>query len=551
MAIKKILLFILACIVFCACKPQYTENKIILQAESLLFSNPDSAYILLSSIKNPEKLSKADYAAWCLHYTHAQYKLYKDIKSYRLINTAISYYNRTDLVEYNGTAYYLAGCIAQMKNNNKLAISSYKKAANLLEQTNNEDLKGLNYFKIGHIYFQDNLFNQSSIYYKKTMICFTRSGNKRYLAYSYRAMSDLYNTLKYPFKDVVKSIDSAISLSKEAGDSTNYYNSISRKGELLYKIDTQTSKGLLLLGYHFLPSNKYEFAVFLSFIYSQLNMNDSAKYYLNIALTDTSTVNKSLIYQAAAYVSKGSGNQNQAFNYIEKAYITRDSAFQQSNLNQLYRIDKQYDLTEQQKENAQLKIANQQKVIIITGLTLIALVILYILLLVRIRHKRIQAKLELENQRLEFENATKKMENEQKRNLLLAKLKNKIDNTLQFNRLKMGFQDANKQDEFMKEIAKQAIISEKEWKYYTDEVNHLFDNKITELKNRIPVLDSLDLIIISLICLDIDITNSCNLLDITSNTMYTRRVRLKAKLEVAKEMDLETWVKQNVAFYQL
>jgi tetratricopeptide (TPR) repeat protein/predicted Holliday junction resolvase-like endonuclease len=550
MSFKNIIFIIISCIVFAACKPGYTENKTILQAESVLYSQPDSAYCLLTSIENPEELSEADYAAWCLHYTHAQYKLYMDIKSDSLINMAINYFNRTDLVGYTGTAYYLAGCIAQKLQDNKRAMSAYKHAADLLEKTDKEDLKGLNYFKIGHIYFQDNLDNQSLTYYKKSASCFTRSGNKRYLAYSYRVLSDLYTTLKYPFKDAINCIDQAIKLSKEAGDSINYYSNISRKGELLINTDYQESKRLLLRGYHFIPDNRCEIAVFLSLVYYQLNMIDSARYYLNTILPDSTSVNKSMICLAGAYVSKGEGNHDQAFHYLKKAYVLNDSSFQRSTRNQLYRIDKQYDLTEKQKENAQLKIANQQKVIIIIGLTLIVLAILFILLLLRSRHKSIQAKLELENQRLEFENSTKRMENEQKRTLLLAKLKNKIENTLQFNRLKMGFQDADKHDEFIMEVAKQAIISEKEWKYYIDEVNHLFDNKINELKARITGLTPHDLIVISLICLDIDITNACNLLDMSSNTMYTRRVRLKNKIGITKEVDLEKWLKQNVAIYE-
>ncbi len=549
MYFRKIIIILLSCLALAACKPGYTKNKTILHAESIMCSNPDSAYRLLSAIKNPERLSEADYAAWCLHYTHAQYKLYMDIKSDSLINIAIHYFDKTKLIECRGIAYYLSGCIAQMHQDNKRAMSAYKRAANLLEETNNEDLKGLNYFKIGHIYFQDNLDNQSLTYYKKSANCFVHSGNKRYLAYTYRVISDLYNTLKYPFKELVNSIDLAIRLSKEAGDSINYYSNITRKGELLFKTNHLDSKRLLLQGYHFIPENRCEIAAFLSLVYSQLNMNDSATYYLNIALTDSSTANKVLIYQAAAYAAKGEGNHNKAFSYLEKVNILNDSSFQKSARNQLYRIDKQYDLTEKQKENAKLKIANQQKIIIITWLSLAVLTILIILLLIRYRHKQKQAAYELENQRLQFEIATKKIENEQKRKLLLAKLQSKLENTLQFNRLKIGFRDADKHDEFMKEIARQAIISEKEWQYYTDEVNHLFDNKINELKARATGLTPLDLIVISLICLDIDIANACSLLDMSSNTMYTRRVRIKSRLGIDKELDLEEWVKQNVAVY--
>jgi len=80
---KKIVYFscTLIILIFCSCKAKYTHNKLILDAEEMLASKPDSALILLSSIQSPESLPAADYAAWCLHYTHAQYKCYEDINS--------------------------------------------------------------------------------------------------------------------------------------------------------------------------------------------------------------------------------------------------------------------------------------------------------------------------------------------------------------------------------------------------------------------------------------------------------------------------------------
>jgi len=119
---RKIYFFAILCIILASCKPKYTENETILRAESLLNSAPDSAYYLLLSIKYPERLSKADYAAWCIHYTNAQYKLYKEIKSDSLIQLAINYYSKSDLTKYNGTAHYLSGCISQMHKNNKKAM---------------------------------------------------------------------------------------------------------------------------------------------------------------------------------------------------------------------------------------------------------------------------------------------------------------------------------------------------------------------------------------------------------------------------------------------
>jgi tetratricopeptide (TPR) repeat protein len=536
-------LFVLLCLMLASCQPHYTHNETILKAESLLYTAPDSAYRLLLSIKHPEKLPKGDYAAWCLNYTHVQYKLYMQFKSDSIINIAINYYSDKDLPKYSGTAYYLSGCIAVQFNQNKKAMLAFKQANNLLKNTKEDNLKGLVDFNIGHAYFQDDLSYQSLHYYEESFRYFKRAKNKLYQAYAYRAISDLYCKMDYPFEKVIHYTDIAIQLSKEAGDSINYYNNIVRKGELFSVRDYSKSIEFLLKGYYSLSTKKSECAAFLSTTYSKLNQMDSARYYLKVALKDTLTLNQTLINNiAGAYVAKGEGNLNQAFHYLEKAYNTRDTITQKSILNQLYRIDKQYDLEQKEKENARLKIANQRQTIVITVLTIVVLVVLLILLLIRIRNKQKQAAYEIEKQRLEFEVTKKKIENEQKRQLLLAKLKSRIENTLQFNRLKMGWLQQDKHEEFVAEITKQAVIAVEEWQYYIDEVNHLFDGRIASLKTEFATLTLNDLIVTALICLDVDISNCCSLLDISSNTMYNRRKRIKSRVGIDKDIDLEDWI---------
>lgn len=535
---------VLVCLMLGSCKTDYTKNEIILKAESLLYTAPDSSYNLLSSIKNPEKLPAADYAAWCLNYTHAQYKLYMDIKSDSVINIAVQYYSKRDLAKYTGTAYYLSGCIAKMHHDNKKAMLAYKKADDVLKLTNENDLKGLVNFYIGVIYGKDDLFNLSLNYYYKSLSCFKQSKNIKYQAYAYRAIADTYNEMNYPLNKSIYYTDLAIRFSKQANDSVNYYNNISRKGELLSKQDYAASTDLLLQGYKYLPSHKQELAAFLAFTHSQLNKFDLARHYLNIALSDTSNANSKLIpYLAAAYVFKGEGDLSQAFLYLEKAYTINDSTSQKSILNQLYRIDKQYDLVRKEKENSKLRIANQQKVIAITLLTTVVLIVLIIMLLIRSNHKQKQVALEMINQQLRSENV-------QKRELLLVKLQNRIENTLQFNQLKLGFLEKDKHDEFIKEITKQAVISEKERQYYIDEVNRLFDGKVIGLTTTIPGLTPSDLIVISLICMKIDIADSCSLLGMNSNTMYVRRKRIKIRIGIDKDIDLDEWVMQHVAVYE-
>ena len=123
MNIKKTTLVISILISLLACKPEYTKNKTILEAEKVMFSSPDSAYKLLKSINQPEKLPEADYAAWCLHYVHAKFKLYiDDKKDTNLLKFATDYFQKNGSEKYLGTAYYLNGRIANDIENKKLLL---------------------------------------------------------------------------------------------------------------------------------------------------------------------------------------------------------------------------------------------------------------------------------------------------------------------------------------------------------------------------------------------------------------------------------------------
>jgi len=227
---------------------------------------------------------------------------------------------------------------------------------------------------------------------------------------------------------------------------------------------------------------------------------------------------------------------------LEKAYENRDSTFEESIRSQVYRIDKQYDLTQKEKENAELKISRRNGIIVIALLIIGILILSIIALLANNRYKRKQAEHAIEKQRMQYEIEAKHTENIQKRQLLLAKLQNKIENTLRFNQLRTGLLQQDKQAAFMDEITKQAIISEKEWQYYIDEINHLFDGRISHLLEEYAGLTQADLMVIALICLQKDVADCCSLLNMTQNTMYTRRKRIKKRISLDTDVDLEKWL---------
>ena len=534
-------------ILFISCQPHYTKNETLLRAEAILFTSPDSASRILTSIVHPEKLSKADYAAWCLLYTHAQSKLHKEITSDSLIQVSILYYKDSKMVKQSATAFYLLGCMERNLHKNEKALEAFKQAEYILKGTNENSLKGMTAHNIGNICRQDERYIPSLAYFRKSLQYFKFTGERNYQAYAYRDISNMYYQLDYPFDSVLHYSNLALRLSKEAGDSANYFNIMARQGELLHEKDHIRSNEYLLQGYRFFPAQRPYYASLLAFNYTKLHQPDSAKYYLQISLNDTAKINSHVTkYLVAAYLAKEEGNNKLAYDYMEKAYNNRDTVFQQRIRNNLHQIDKQFDLTRKEEENAVLKIANQKKVIWIALVTIAGMIIILLLLLINKQHKKRQAIQEIEKQQLEFVIQVKQLENNQKKELLLSKLQNRVENTLRFNRLNIGVLNQEKKEEFMDEMRKQSTLGENEWQYYIDEVNNLFDQQITHLSLKHIQLTSSDKMVITLVCLGLDISDCCSLLNMKKNAMYHRRNIIKERMGLIKEEDLEDWINKNV-----
>ena len=99
-----------------------------------------------------------------------------------------------------------------------------------------------------------------------------------------------------------------------------------------------------------------------------------------------------------------------------------------------------------------------------------------------------------------------------------------------------------KKEKFLEEITKQSTLTEKDWPDFIKEVDNLFESRISKLKEEFSELTESDCVVIALICLKINIPNSCILLDMIKNTMYTRRKTIKGRLELNADTDLEKWL---------
>ncbi len=541
----EILLLSIFCMLLSACGTHYTDHAVILKAESLLTEHPDSALKLLNTIDKPEHLSKSDFAAWCLHYTQARYKLYMDIKSDSLIQVAVDYYAKTDLKKYSGTSYYMLGCVSELLHKNEKALLAYKNALLALENTGEYNISGLATINMGYIYKQDKNYYEASLCFKKSLELFKLSGNKKYQISSYFEISNMLLQLEQPFDTVMYYSDKALKLAEEVNDTVLYYYITSQQGELLYKKNKREAINKILVGFNHCPDLRSRNASYLAYLYTELKKPDSATFYIRIAneekgISETEVLKN--LAEAAVYEKRK--DFEQAYYSFQQAYLRQDSIFYIKQKSQLYQIDKQFDLSEKEKENAELKIANRNVIIGIGFLIILILIIVLVFQRINIRNKRKLTELEIKQQKTAFELREKELENSKKQELLLLKFQQRIDITVRFNKLQQGSFEPKKQAVFMEELTNELILTKDEWQDYIDEANSLFNNRITDLKEKHKDLTPSDLIVIVIIGMGIDISDGCLLLNLSKETMYKRRKRIKKRLEI--EEDLEEWIMQNI-----
>lgn len=538
---------ILLIMLFYSCQSHQIQNETIMRAEKLLETRPDSAYFLLSSIQHPKKLPKSDYSVWCLISSYSEFKLQKEIKSDSLLKNALSYFDRYRQTKYSSIANFLLGYIKWNKGENNDALVYFKRAEELTKNTNDNKIKGLTAYYISEVYSQDELYTHSLNYIRKSLMYFRLANDIKHQAYSYREIASHYYQLDYPLDSAIHYYDIALKLSKQSNDTFNYYCILLRQGIVLRDKNSELSKNYLVRGIKYFPLQRQYYSAYLAYVYSKLNMNDSADYYLKISLNDTINSPLKIIgLHVAAIIAQNKNDYKNAYLYLEKSYQRRDSTYQDNMRSQLYRIDKQFNLSQKEKENVKLIYYNRTQLIWITLLVILILFGIIVFLFVSNRIKRKNAKLELEKQYLQFDSETIKIQNSQKRELLLIKLTENIFNTLEFNKLKKTFEDSEKQTEFYTQLAKQSMLSTGVWQYYIDQVNYIYDNRIEELKSECEDLSKTDLIVIALVCLKVPIRESLILLNMSKNTMYVRRKTIKKRLDLAPEVDLETWIRETI-----
>lgn len=492
------------------------------EAEFLLWNNPDSTMTILEAISF-ENLSANEKPLYRLFYEHAYLRMNKEMSPSWNFNEFLTYFSAKSMKRYLAEAYYLQAASCELNSDYYKSIEALKNAEALLEDTNApEELLGILYYRMAAAFETDLLPEIAIEYYNKALAHLLKTDQHLFLACTYR---DLARTATQ--EDVQTEYYSlALNHARLVSDST-----------FSYEIQLLMGNGDLSLARTMaISQNQPRYANGIVEYFIQENQPDSALYYLAIFALDT--ISNSWSKERYNYLSSKilylQNKPQQAFSVLSQLYDNISSRLTEEGTARTYAISRQFDVMREKERNLQLQISRQHAYIVIAALAIGLLIGGIILMLLLWRNRENKLKIEGLNQEL-----TRKREN--LRNFLQQKVR--MSQQLQIDKLlqkKTNIEDAP--DWVQQFVNENLYINPDQWDDFQNDFNNLSDNFLTKLKTKYAELTKADLQIISLILLGLSVTDITILLNLTKNTIWSRRQRIKKHLHLLETDDLDEWL---------
>lgn len=363
-------------------------NSILLSADSLMQSRPDSSLYLLEQISDPQKIKKGNRALYCLLLTQARYKNYILVQNDSLIKIAIDYYRNSKNQERLAKSYFYLGCVYLEQRKLPAAIDFYLKALDIMPKGKDPVFLSMIYSHLGDCYSEQDLNKTALSMYKEAYaLCIGRDSlrtcyNLKNIANAF-LLGQQWDSTYYYYK---KALPIALSLNNSAMVSAVYKNMATLYNEQNKFVDADTciSKALVYLsegeGYTAACSVKGD-------IMNHLNKKDSAAYYWNIGARSSNIYAKTSSYHSLFQESKRMRDWEKSTLYADSFIIFYDSI---QIMNDRAELDELMDNHLVELHKYKLSVKNQQVVVILVVVFLCLVFILVVLYLWRdrIRQKK-------------------------------------------------------------------------------------------------------------------------------------------------------------------
>lgn len=526
--------FFLAASVLCqSCKEETTAARpMLVAADSMMWSNPDSALLVLEQIPASRELQGEERALYALLLTQARYKSCVPLENDSLIRIAVNYYKGGREKERLAQAYFYWGCVYVENEELPKAISLYLKSLELMPEGKDSIFSAMVYSHLGNCYNEQDLYSTARKMYKKGYALYIERDSTR-ACYILNDLGDAF------FSDY--QIDSALIYYQQALDiasvlqHTNLLFTIYNDIAAIYNEQGRYAESEVCIskalqyqsnedGYILACSTKGD-------ILGNLNQSDSAIYYWNIGATSPNIYVKTSSYHHLYKEYQKRRNWEEAICYADSFLVLYDSIQAMDDRAELDRLMDNH-LVELHKR--ELTVRNQWIVVSLVGAFLLLVFTLIILFLWRDGYRKKEYM--LLQQRLMENRAEVMLLNEVPElalNTKVAELHKLEEERFQICASLFGrTEGSNRLNELKKAVPKtQASIADAYRKVIVDDIRKTFADVMGNLKERYPSLTNDDLIYCVLSLLHCPKIIILHILDVSSDAIKMRKSRLKSKVD--------------------
>ena len=578
--------FVLICIITClsiACSNhQQPVTPAILEAEGLIWVDSDSARHVLEQISY-DSLPQNEQMYWQLLHQHTAIRLGYPVSPDSVMSQVVRYFATHSNKKYLGEALYVQGVEYYLLNQYNDAILCLKRAEDYIAALDTaEPYIGMIYYMQGSVMDEgEDLYFTAKDCYIKALPYFHPLPDRRRLACCYR---DIARTLDHAQDSTaIFYYDTALHIAQTNRDTALYMDILMQRVSFGQQFDSVRLYELCKFDIDSLQHTNY--ASYVAEYLIERNRLSEAAAYLALASEDTvkSDGRAERYHYLHSLLDAKMGHTADAYDELQQVYLNQSAQIAEDAKVRTFAIARHYDLEREQEKSLRLTI-RQQKLWIVTGSIIAALVIIILLSafiikmhrneeqqmrqkqeIMRLKHEAEKARLQQEQAlaRAKHEEERTRLEQENERQRLraemaqakTAQLHAQLNTTSQFlhrilaERIELAKHVNQTQKPHDKPVApvlqayadRYSFADNANWQAFLQEFNLAYGDFIPYIHEHYPTLSESDIQYIILATLGFDNSDIAFVLDRSARTIWNRRNTMCKRLGDAR-LSLDQWI---------
>ena len=506
-----------------SCSSPSVKNQLLLCADSLMETYPDSALSILESITYPQKMPRADRALYALLLTQARHKNYIALEDDSLIKTAVDYYGDKKKSLRAAKAHYYWGAIYSEKGYASFAVEEYLTAIRLMPVRN--EFLAMIYDNLAECYEEDRLYNVAIENYRAAYQILKGKDEQTYPMRGIARVFLLQNEKDSALYYYQQALDCALADQDSSLIGALYHDLAmvySEKKDYI-QADKFVSKAILLQGQDAINTCLSKAQIMLN-----LNKLDSASYFFSKNMDELDIYGKAVCYDGMYQIAKRKGEWKTATENMDAYKILYDSMQIMTDNEELNRLMDKHQLEEHKRllsEHTRTLIFS-----LITAFSSLMIICVFCFMWNDRKRKKhyIALQHELTQKRVDTMLLKEEELSESNKEHIDKKRSELTEQQIQLCISVLKTTDCYDQLEALERATpKQLLVMRSLRKEIRSDISNAFVDVMMNLKERYPALtgDDVFFCVLSLLCCSKTVV--MELMDATSDALKTRKNRIK------------------------